>query len=675
VSPTTWQARIKITQVPAEIESVFARDYEKGKDVSIKKSFLTNPFSDQTVYGLELSLKNDLSWTFFISKNSKKDAFIKGLSYLHQLETMYPGLTAEFKVVPIDTLKMKEDSKLYELVLPYRPKNFKIIEKILLLFKKEKIGDISFYFFWQRDDSVTMGHSHYDGEFQDFYKLKIMMRHDPFHFSNEAQQLYNTILKSYQDYLTIDVHSFLKNRAVFENRHWKTWHGIISSELMLENKMIYKTGEFYNLVRDQIDDEERFCFVYPAMVDFTFPNNSTIRTANVLKLRNYQYKDVSIYDENSIWLGHLINNGIIDNNNATIPISHFGASVIIGGQMNSGKTRLLTQISREFYQKAPNVGILYLNVVKANQEHLYQHDRVIKYGDPEFQVPYFIKGEYLEKSFQQTSTYLAASLGLREPVDKILKEVMKSFIRVNSELPASLTTLFKGLRKWYLEHPYDSKFQVRILTAIDNRVLTLFSDDVLNKCMQLPQNSIVPQWFLDWRNGKKIFLDLSMCGDYVKLVLSSAIFQMIRTLTPDYEANGLQHLIVLDEAHGILEKSRDQFTNSDIFVAKEQLERIFNTLLREFRSKGLGFIITDVTPSDLFLSTTKLPSLKILFRMGEECTRRFTHMFDDQKYLMLLEYRHALVLNGNNGERYAIKTIEIHTEKALPLKKNKLLVS
>ena len=154
----------------------------------------------------------------------------------------------------------------------------------------------------------------------------------------------------------------------------------------------------------------------------------------------------------------------------------------------------------------------------------------------------------------------------------------------------------------------------------------------------------------------------------MKLVISSAIFQMIRALTPDQEASGVQHLIVIDEAHVILEKSREQFTNSDIYIAKEQLERIFNNLLREFRSKGLGFIISDVTPSDLFLSATKLPSLKILFRMGEECTRRFTYMMEDHRYLMLLENRHALILNGNNGERYAVKTITINNRKLLTFK-------
>jgi len=63
---------------------------------------------------------------------------------------------------------------------------------------------------------------------------------------------------------------------------------------------------------------------------------------------------------------------------------------------------------------------------------------------------------------------------------------------------------------------------------------------------------------------------------------------------------------------------------NDFNIAKEQLEKVFNSLIREFRSKGLEFIIADQTPSDLFYSTIKIPNLKILFRLGEDCIKKFT---------------------------------------------------
>ena len=656
-----WQTRVRITQIPLEIEKELLVDFEQKKDVLVKKSFLANPFLDQTTYGLELAINNDFSWTFFFSEKNEEDALVKGFSFLSYLESQYIGLTGIVNVIPITSKELNQRPILYELVVPRKPKTFSIINKIIQLFKSYRIGNLTFYIFWERDDSISIQPPYYDGLIREYYKLKILISYSPFRVNDSNKFIFNSFFKGIQEFLTFGIRDIEGIKAHFKLIPEEFWGNILKSDVMIYNWDNKITGRFFGMYWEspEILEWQRCTFVYPAMVDFSFPETCTIPKANVLKSMNLEYRGVPKEDKNSIWIGQIISNGILEDNPATIPISHFGKSVIIGGQMGTGKTRLLTLISHEFYKKAPHIGILYLNMGKPNQQHLYKHDSYIKYGSSDLQIPYFVEGEFIDKSIQETASYLAASLGLREPVDKILKNVMKAFIRVNGSLPISLRTLFKGLRKWYKKHPYDNKFQTRILTAIENRVLSLVSDPVLNKCTQLTPDSTIPQWFLDWRSGKKVFLDLSMCDAYVKLLLASSIFQMIRALTPGYETNGLQHLIVIDEAQAILEKSKERFTNSDFYIAKEQLEMIFNNLLREFRSKGLGFIIVSVTPSDLFVSTTKLPSIKILFRMGEECIRRFTHMLDDHKYLMLLKARQALVLNGNNADRFSIQTITV----------------
>ncbi len=660
-----WQTRVRITQIPLEIEKELLVDFEQKKDVLVKKSFLANPFLDQTTYGLELGINNDFSWTFFFSEKNEEDALVKGFSFLSYLESQYLGLTGIVNVIPITSKELSQRPILYELVIPHMPKPFSIINKIIQLFKSYRIGALTFYIFWERDDSISIQPPYYDGLIREYYKLKILISYSPFRVKDDSKFIFNQLFKGIQEFLTFGIRDIKGIKAHVKLIPDEFWMNILKSDVMIYNSDNKITGRYFSTYWEspEILEWQRCAFVYPAMVDFSFPETCTIPKANVLKSMNLEYRGVPKEDKNSIWIGRIISNGILEDNPATIPISHFGKSVIIGGQMGTGKTRLLTLISHEFYKKAPHIGILYLNMGKPNQQHLYKHDSFIKYGSSDLQIPYFVEGEYIDKSIQETASYLAASLGLREPVDKILKNVMKAFIRVNGSLPISLRTLFKGLRKWYKKHPYDNKFQTRILTAIENRVLSLVSDPVLNKCTQLTPDSTIPQWFLDWRSGKKVFLDLSMCDAYVKLLLASSIFQMIRALTPGYETNGLQHLIVIDEAQAILEKSKERFTNSDFYIAKEQLEMIFNNLLREFRSKGLGFIIVSVTPSDLFVSTTKLPSIKILFRMGEECIRRFTHMLDDHKYLMLLKARQALVLNGNNADRFSIQTITVKTRK------------
>jgi len=242
--------------------------------------------------------------------------------------------------------------------------------------------------------------------------------------------------------------------------------------------------------------------------------------------------------------------------------------------------------------------------------------------------------------------------------------VMQSFISKKGRLPKSLNVLFKNLMKYFNDFPYHVKFQTNILRAIKNRVLSLLSNPNIENTMRLYENRTdIPQWFNDWRAGKKIYLDLSMCSLYEKRLLTSAIFQLVRGITPDFEASTLKNIIVIDEAHQILEKPISKNYEDDDFIAREQLEKIFNQLLREFRSKGLSFIIADQTPSRLFESVTTLPSLKIIFRVGFPCNNTLLGNPVEQDFLMCQKNRQALVLNGITGEKFIMETIEVKPEK------------
>ncbi len=657
-----WQSRVKITQIPLEIKDVLFTDSTTGRQFKAPKSILLDPFLNQTIYGLELRIKNEFTWTFFFREDSKKKALSKGFSFLRYMELEFPGLSGEVDALPLTPSLLKINYILFELDLPRRPKPFSIIEKFIHLFRKFKVGEICLYLFWQKDDSCSLNVGNvYDGATNNIFKLKVFLRYDPpFLDRDENNEEIDKIIihfESFLDYLTTDIRNIKGDRIYFKQIDNAVWRNILKSRVMWQNLMYNKTGRQYVYFYNEIPEDEQFAFVDPEEFDFSFPDSCPIPRANVLRLKNVKYLSIRKENPNYIWIGNIVDKGIPESNYSLIPIDHFAKSVIIGGKPGTGKTYLINQMSIEFYNKTPKIGVLYLNFGKGNQEKFYKTDRTIKYGDKDFLVPYFIEGDYLDKGLQETATYLTASLGLREPIDKILKNVMDSFRRVNGSLPDSLTTLFKGLRKWYREHKYHEKYQTNILTAIENRVLSLLSEqDVENTLKLIPKNSI-PGWFKDWRNGKKIMLDLSMCNIYIKLLIANAIFQLVRNLTPDYDVGRLQHLIVIDEAHQILERSRDQFTNNDFYVAKEQLETIFNSLIREFRSKGLGFIIAGVVPSNLFYSATKMPSLKILFHLGEECIKRFTTVLDDRNFLMLLNPRQALVLNGNNSDRYSIQTV------------------
>jgi hypothetical protein len=656
-----WQSRVKITQIPLEIEEVTFANSNTGRQFKAPKSILLDPFLDQTTYGLELQIKNEFTWTYFFCEETKKEVLSKGYSFLRYIELQFPGLSGEVEAIPLTPSLLNKTYHLFELDLPRRPKPFSLIEKFTHLFRKVKVGEISLYLFWQKDDSCSLNVGNvYDGVTNELFKLKVFLKYDPPSLDQEkdTEKIENLLIQfeSFLDYLTTDIRNIKGERVYFKLIKSDNWERLLECRVMWENLTYMQTGAQCMYFYERIEEERRFAFVNPEESDFSFPDSCPILRANALRLKNVEYLPIQKDNPNYIWIGNILDKGIPESNYSLIPIDHFAKSVIIGGKPGTGKTYLLRQMSIEFYDKAPEIGVLYLNFGKGNQEKFYKTDRTIKYGDKDFIVPYWVEGEYLDKSLQETATYLTTSLGLGEPIDKILKTVMEAFRSVNGCLPDSLTTLFKGLRKWYIEHKYHEKYQTNILTAIDNRVLSLLSEKGVENTLKLTKISI-PQWFKDWRNGKKIMLDISMCNIYLKLLIANAIFQMVRSLTPDFDVGRLQHLITIDEAQQLFEIPKDYFTNTDAYITKEQLENIFNNLIREFRSKGLGFIIATVIPSNLFYSATKMPSLKILFNLDEECIRRFTSVLDDRNFLMLLKPRRALVLNGNNSDRYAIQTV------------------
>jgi len=134
---------------------------------------------------------------------------------------------------------------------------------------------------------------------------------------------------------------------------------------------------------------------------------------------------------------------------------------------------------------------------------------------------------------------------------------------------------------------------------------------------------------------------------------------MIKTLTSAMESNQLNNLIVIDEPDSILAQALSNNPYDDNVIAKMGLEEVFKTLIEEYRSRGLGFIIIDQTPSNLFRAVTKSPSLKIVFKLDLECGKLLTLDEKELNYLKNQEQRRALVFNGASAEEYIIKTLVV----------------
>ena len=191
--------------------------------------------------------------------------------------------------------------------------------------------------------------------------------------------------------------------------------------------------------------------------------------------------------------------------------------------------------------------------------------------------------------------------------------------------------------------------------------MNVFDEDKIQNVLRLTGS--LPKWVDDWLSGKNIFLDLSKSSKFVKMLIVNAIFQLVRTVTKDREAEELKYLIVIDEAHAILEKPITTNSDDADFIMKEQMAKIFSELLKEYRSRGVGFVIADQSPARLFDDVASQPSIKILFRQDSPNNLLFSEDPMERQILTELPNRHASVINGATGEKYLIKTIDYNIKK------------
>jgi hypothetical protein len=369
-------------------------------------------------------------------------------------------------------------------------------------------------------------------------------------------------------------------------------------------------------------------------------------------------------------IGSRVENGVVSKHKGTIKIDSLNTHTILCGNSGTGKTWLLRNMTNELNKKRPKTGILILNLAKTDQQEEYrdQIDFDIQYGDilceilafpalfaPTDQILRVPQQNASQMFYQQIAKMITIWIGMAEPVDSILTNVFK-YAQEHSQQITTLQEFFKGFYEYSAHNPYHGDYQQDLTQAVENRHYALL-DPLLNRVTQSPPGYI-PKWFRWWlEEGKVIMMDLSGCKDEkVQHLLVLCIFNMIRILTMGQESrdNRLRALVMIDESHRILKKApKREYQN-----AHDLMEEFVEQFLEEFRSRGLGFVHADQSPSQLFDSAYRLPNLKILFSVdqGDIPFLNFDKYTSD--VLLHQELFHAVVMNKNSGEFYFLKTAE-----------------
>ncbi|MHA2473382.1 MAG: hypothetical protein ACXAES_09125, partial [Promethearchaeota archaeon] len=426
-----WQTRVKVTQIPSVLPTQEILDPRTKLLVKTDKSWLCDPFLNQCVYGAEITLNQSFTWIFFLRANSRFSALRKGWTFLNYLEENFEGLTGDVDALPITEFILRQTDTILELEFPRLPylgqANFSIIKKLIQIFHRYNEYFLQFFILWQKDDSVN---SIKHGEVSPFeiYKVKFYIRILESSLSEELTAKLEGLL----DYLTVGLRNIKGESAKLIKVPDDTWEKILSADVFWRNHNGIHTGPYFRDVVQRLPKHLVPAFLTPFQVDFTFSKDLPLNKASGLLIENINFSNKhnnQIENINhSLTIGNLVVNGVVTSTVKKFPITHFAHSIFIGGQPGAGKTYMLGHICKEFHDRASDIGVLILNLGKGRQERFYAKDLIIKYGSPNLRVSYFYEGEYLEKSLQETASYLVASLGLRDPIDKILFKVMNSFL-------------------------------------------------------------------------------------------------------------------------------------------------------------------------------------------------------------------------------------------------------
>ncbi len=655
-----WQPVVEIIQIPNNLNEI----YRNGA------SWLVDPFNDHRIYATKFSIKADrFSWKFYMNLKSEEGARRAGHCLLSYLKEIYSGLDGIVKVKKIGPNHLKKKKPyLSELILPKPPyisNQIPLVQKIMNLTDSNRPYVIKMYIFWQFKDhkvnSILRDETRSTLRYDHYYNLRIFFELKPIFRSNFNRNKNKPELLGNLDNLITDIKNIERQSAVLNEAN-------ISGYNLLTMSGLFNKSHTFCLNTSIYDNDEQIFTKQTRAIDFSIPPNMPLDKAYIIHNENLG----SPVKSPKIQLGNAYRKGVLTSRRMYLHLHDLVHHLFISGISGVGKSRLMGSIANQVKNLGKNVGILIINLIKKGEESLYNPDIILRKGDPEFRVPYFINDKDIEVICKQVAAYLVSSLGLKNVVLSITKNVLYDDCVNNGGPKEDPEQVFMEVLKWLEDNPYHPEFNTNITRAIQNRVISLLSTPSIKSILKLGP---IPNWFTEWTKGKTVYIELTNFTDDGKRVITHAIFQMIRTLLPELRTNKLKYLIMLDEANALLQKAKNQSYDDDETVTRHYVEIVFEHVLRAFRSRGAGLILADHLPYSLFEGVYKLPSIKVIFRSDKEFLQYISNYPEEQDDLANQKPRRALILDGVNARKFAIHTINHFYRKQISEFENSRIVN
>ena len=265
------------------------------------------------------------------------------------------------------------------------------------------------------------------------------------------------------------------------------------------------------------------------------------------------------------------------------------------------------------------------------------------------------------KPGEQAICWLPPNLQYRTP--KFNERIpVPTFVQMSNHLP-----------KLFERNSYAKDVQQNLRAALKTRIESFkrgWRKQLLNK--EQPRHSAA-----DWEClfGHPTVINLtSLTSDEDKAFFMAVILMFIyeyrqeraelpATLAQSANAGGLEHLLVIEEAHRVLGRCEGP-VSAFAAAPKQKVSEMFSNMISEVRAYGQGILIADQIPSRLNEDAVKNTNLKIVHKLvaADDRTAMATalNLWDDQERVIGdLNVGEALVRGDMDKEAYMVKINKI----------------
>lgn len=241
------------------------------------------------------------------------------------------------------------------------------------------------------------------------------------------------------------------------------------------------------------------------------------------------------------------------------------------------------------------------------------------YGPMPYIVEKCLYNIYAKKGWNLTLGFHPCLVGTKQTLDLFNEKVIKEKYDMTSHRFYFPTMQdLKNEVDYYIEHEmtYEGEIKGNIKSAIKARI-----DSLCVGAKGYMFNTYETAKFDDIFNNNVVLELEGLADDTDKafalglLIIYVNEYRQVRKEITQNQTKGLQHLLVIEEAHRLLKNVSTEQNNEDFGNPKGKAVEHFTNMLAEMRSYGQGVIIAEQIPSKLAPDVIKNSSNKIVHRL------------------------------------------------------------